>query len=60
MIERERDDIERSIKSILSEPFMRKNNEKPIMQRIEDLSIQLREVDNNAKKIQLHRKDLEE
>jgi hypothetical protein len=39
MIERERDDIERSIKSILSEPFMRKNNEKPIMQRIEDLSI---------------------
>lgn len=60
MIERERDDIERSIKSILSEPFMRKNNDKPIMQRIEDLQMQLREIDSNAKKIQAHRKDVEE
>lgn len=30
IIEKERDGIERSIKSILSEPFMRKNNEQPI------------------------------
>jgi hypothetical protein len=37
MIEKERDDIERSIKSIMAEPFLRKNNEKPIAQRIEDL-----------------------
>jgi|LakMenE01Jun11ns_1017448.scaffolds.fasta_scaffold9824782_1 hypothetical protein len=37
MIEKERDDIERSIKSIMAEPFLRKNNEKPIVQRIEDL-----------------------
>ena len=60
MIEQERDNIERSIKSILSEPFMKKNNEKPIMQRIEDLQMQLRDAENNAKKIQLVRKDLEE
>lgn len=30
MIVKERDDIERSINSVISEPFMRKNNEKPI------------------------------
>jgi hypothetical protein len=51
MIEQERDNIERSIKSILSEPFMKKNNEKPIMKRIEDLQMQLRDAENNAKKI---------
>jgi len=51
MIEQERDNIERSIKSILSEPFMKKNNEKPIMQRIEDLQMQLRDAENNSKKI---------
>lgn len=60
MFEVERDNIERSIKSILSEPFMKKSNEKPIMQRLEDLQMQLRDAENNAKKIQLARKDIAE
>lgn len=49
MIEKERDDIERSIKSIMSEPFLRKNNnEKPIHQRIEDLHIKLTDINKHS------------
>lgn len=50
LIEKERDDIERSIKNILSEPFMRKANEKPITQRIEDLKMQNNEIDKEVRK----------
>ena len=35
-LERDRDNIERSIKSIMSEPFLKKHNEKPIQQRIDE------------------------
>ena len=60
LIEKERDDIERSIKNILSEPFMKKTNEKPITQRIEDLKMQKNNIETESRKFQQHKKDLEE
>lgn len=60
LIEKERDDIERSIKNILSEPFMKKTNEKPITQRIEDLKMQKNNIETESRKFLQHKKDLEE
>ena len=59
-IERERDNIERSIKSIMSEPFLKKHNEKPMQQRIDELSDKLNGLDKIAKKFSVGKQENEE
>jgi chromosome segregation ATPase len=59
-IERDRDNIERSIKSIMSEPFLKKHNEKPMQQRIDEKQDQLNGLEKHAKKLSAGKQEYDE
>lgn len=60
MIEKERDNLERSISTILKEPFMRRGEDQPITVRIQKLKEQLLDAEKKAKASQEERARLKE